>query len=42
LISAAPDLLKYLQIALGVIEKNKIVWMGEDAARAAIIKAIQP
>lgn len=39
LIAAAPDLYKALAIALGVIEKAGIIWMGEDSARAALAKA---
>lgn len=35
-VNSHDDLVKYLKLALGVIEKSKIVWLGEDAARAAI------
>lgn len=39
LFAAAPELLAALEIALGVIDKAGILWMGDDKARAAIAKA---
>lgn len=39
LIATAPDLYKYLEIALGVISGSGVVWMGADAARATLSRA---
>lgn len=39
LIAAAPDLFEALTVALAVIDKAGIIWMGEDKARAALSRA---
>lgn len=39
LIAAAPELYRYLELALGVLDRANVAWGGEPGARAALAKA---